>query len=316
MEKTLNGCDNLKKSFFSRLKKDIFTNPLVYCFAIPVIAFYVIFMYIPMWGSLIAFYEYKPLLGISGSKFVGLEKFVEFIKGPYFSRVVVNTFMLNLWALVLGFPAPIILALMINEVKNTIFKKVVQTITYVPHFISLVVICGLIRIFLHPTYGVMGFFYTTITGSEMPMLAQAALFRPIYTISGIWEAVGWSSIIYLASIAGVSQELYEAATIDGANRFQQMWHITISSIAPTIIILFIFQIGGMMASGSEKIILLYNPATYETADTIGSYIYRRGLVEADYSLSTAVGLMGSIVNFALLWGTNIIARKYSETSLW
>ncbi|AEE95402.1 ABC transporter permease [Mahella australiensis] len=297
------------------IKKDFRRNWMIYLMAIPVIAFYIIFCYVPMWGALIAFVDYRPRLGLWGSKFVGIKHFIDFVTDPYFGRLVSNTFMLNVWGLVFGFPAPIILALMLNEVKNGPFKKTVQTITYMPHFISLVVICGLIHIFCE-TDGLINDIIVAFGGERSPLLANPSLFRPIYTFSGIWQDVGWNSIIYLAAMANINPELYESATIDGAGRFKQMWYITIPSIMPTITILLIFAIGGMLASGYEKVILLYNPITYEKADVIASYIYRRGLQEFDYSYSTAVGLLNSIINFAFLWFANTTARRISDTSLW
>ena len=268
-----------------------------------------------MWGILIAFKDYKPLLGFSGSKWVGMKYFTEFLTGPYFFRTVKNTFMLNLWGIGFGFTAPILLALLLNEVKNMKFKRLVQTITYMPHFISLIVICGLIHIFTQ-SGGILTQLVNVITGTEhASLLGYTHMFRPLYTFSGIWQNIGWDSIIYLSAMSSIDPGLYEAADIDGAGRFRKMWHITLPQIGPTIIILFIFAVGGLMASGHEKIILLYNPLTYETADVIASYIYRRGLQEASYSFATAVGLISSVVNFLLLWTTNKISRKYSEISI-
>jgi putative aldouronate transport system permease protein len=296
------------------IKKDFKRNWIIYCMAIPVIAFFLIFCYAPMWGALIAFVNFKPTRGLFGSPFVGLKYFKDFITGPYFGRIVGNTFMQNAWGLVFGFPAPIILAVMLNENKNSKFKRTVQTITYMPHFISLVVVCGLIRIFCQSD-GLLNTIIVLFGGERTPLLGNASLYRPIYTFSGIWQDIGWSSIIYLAAMAGIDPELYESARIDGAGKFRQIWHVTLPSIVPTIIILFIFAIGGMLASGHEKTILLYNATTYSTADTIASYVYRRGLQEFDYSYSTAVGLMSSVINFIFLWGANKISRKASDISL-
>ena len=223
--------------------------------------------------------------------------------------------MLNIWGLGFGFTAPILLSLLLNEVKSMKFKKVVQTITYMPHFISLIVICGLIHIFTQ-SGGILTQLVNWITGTEhSSLLGYAQMFRPIYTFSGIWQNIGWDSIIYLSAMSSIDPGLYEAAEIDGAGRLRKMWHITLPQISPTIIILFIFAVGGLMASGHEKIILLYNSLTYETSDVIASYIYRRGLQEDSYSFATAVGLISSVVNFILLWMTNKIAAKYSEISI-
>lgn len=230
-------------------------------------------------------------------------------------RVVLVTPVLLYRLIIFGFPAPIILALLLNEVANKKFRRAVQTITYMPHFISLVVVCGLVRIFCE-SEGLINDIIVMFGGERSPLLANANLFRPIYTFSGIWQNVGWDSIIYLAAITNINPELYESATIDGAGRFRRMWHITLPGIAPTITILLIFAIGGMLGSSHEKIILLYNPITYEKADVIASYVYRRGLQEFDYSYSTAVGLMSSVVNFIFLWCANAAARRMSDTSLW
>jgi putative aldouronate transport system permease protein len=304
-----------KQSFSQRVKEDFRRNWIIYLMVVPVIAFYLIFCYAPMWGALVAFVDYKPVKGFLGSTWVGFRYFKEFLTGPYLVRLVTNTFMLNLWGLLLGFPAPILLALMLNEVKYNKFKRIAQTITYMPHFISLVVVCGLIHIFCSSS-GILSNILSVFTGGDASLLGQASFFRPIYTISGIWQDIGWNSIIYLAAMAGISPELYESAQLDGAGRFRQMWHITLPSIAPTIVILFIFAMGGMLASGYEKVILLYNPLTYEKADVIASYVYRRGLQEFNYSFSTAVGLLNSVINFFFLWAANKFSRKLSEISIW
>ncbi|CAM3883626.1 ABC transporter permease subunit [Cohnella lubricantis] len=304
----------LRKSV--RMKKDIKKNWFVYLLAIPVLVWFFVFCYGPMWGVLIAFKDYKPLLGFSESHWVGMKHFMDFFQGPYFWRTVKNTLMLNFWSIAFGFTAPILLALLLNEIKDGKFKKTVQTITYMPHFISLVVVCGMIHIFTADE-GVVTQVLQFITGKDYTsLLGYSDFFRPIYTFSGIWQNVGWECIIYLAAMSSIDSSLYEAAEMDGIGRIQKMWHITLPSIRPVIIILFIFAVGGLMAHGYEKIILLYNPLTYDTSDIVASYVYRRGLREASLSYSTAVGLFSSVVNFVLLWVTNRIARRTSEVSLW
>ncbi|MEK5023284.1 ABC transporter permease [Paenibacillus sp. FSL M7-1046] len=298
------------------IQKDLKKNWFVYLLAVPVVAWFLIFCYGPMWGVLIAFKDFKPLLGFSESDWVGFKHFIDFFQGPYFWRVVKNTLLLNVWGIAFGFTAPIILALMLNEIRGAKFKKTVQTITYMPHFISLVVVCGIIHIFAADE-GIITQILQFITGKEYSsLLGYSSYFRPIYTFSGIWQSIGWDSIIYLAAMSSIDTSLYEAAEIDGVGRIKKMWHITLPQISPVIIILFIFAIGGLMSSGYEKIILLYNPLIYDTADVIASYVYRRGLREASLSYSTAVGLISSIVNFGLLWMTNRIAIRRSEVSLW
>jgi len=304
------------RSLGTVLKKDFNKHWFAYLLAIPVVVWYIVFCYGPMWGVLIAFKDFKPLLGFAQSDWVGFKHFIDFFQGPYFWRVVKNTLMLNVWGIAFGFTAPILLALLLNEVRSSKFKRVVQTITYMPHFISLVVVCGIIHIFT-ADQGIITQIVQLITGKEYTsLLGYSSFFRPIYTFSGIWQDIGWNSIIYLAAMSTVNPSLYEAADIDGVGRLGKMWHITLPQIRPIIVILFIFAVGGLMASGYEKIILLYNPLTYDTADVIASYVYRRGLREASLSFSTAVGLFSAIINFVLLWATNRIARRTSEVSLW
>ncbi|QDH21125.1 sugar ABC transporter permease [Saccharibacillus brassicae] len=298
------------------IKKDVRKNWFPYLLVIPVLIWFIVFCYGPMWGLLIAFKDYKPLLGFSESPWVGMKHFIDFFQGPYFWRVVKNTLLLNLWGIAFGFTAPIILALLLNEIRSKMFKRTVQTITYMPHFISLVVVAGMIHIFT-ADQGIITQALQWITGKEYTsLLGYSSMFRPLYVFSGIWQSIGWESIIYLAAMGSIDTSLYEAADMDGASRLRKMWHVTLPQITPTIVILFIFAVGGLMASGYEKIILLYNPLTYDTADVIGSYVYRRGLREASLSYSTAVGLFSALINFGLLWMTNSIARRKSEVSLW
>lgn len=304
-----------KDTFKTALRKDLKKNSFAYLLLVPVLLWYAVFCYAPMWGVLLAFKDYKPLLGFGGSPWVGLKHFKEFFSSPFLVRTVKNTFMLNIWGLAFGFTSPILLALLLNEIKAVRFKKVVQTITYMPHFISLVVICGMIHIFTQ-SGGILTQLVDWISGTEhASLLGYTDMFRPIYTFSGIWQNIGWDSIIYLSAMSSIDPGLYEAADIDGAGRLRKMWHVTLPQIRPTIIILFICAVGGLMASGHEKIILLYNPLTYEKADVIASYVYRRGLQEASYSFATAVGLVSSVVNFLLLWFTNRVSKKYSEISV-
>ncbi len=304
-----------QQPFRLRLKRDLRRNWFAYLIFIPVLLWYIVFCYGPMYGVLIAFKDYKPFLGFSGSKWVGLQNFYDFFSNPNLWRYFKNTIMLNLWHLVLGFPAPIILALLLNEVRNMKFKRVVQTITYMPHFISLVVACGIVRLFVEPN-GIVTQIVNAVTGTQhTSLLAYSNMYRPIYTISGVWQGIGWGSIIYISAMASVDPELYDAAEIDGAGRLARMWHITIPCILPTIMILLIRELGGMMSSGWQKAILLYNPVIYETADTIGTFVYRRGLVEGSYGFSTAVGLVNSAINLVLLLLANWASKKLTEVSL-
>lgn len=306
----------LTQPFSVRMKKDWKRNYFAYFLFIPVLVWFLVFHYGPMYGIVVAFKDYKPLLGISGSKWVGFKNFIDFLTGPYFLRTLKNTVMQNLWGLVLGFPAPILLALLLNEVRSAGFKRVAQTITYMPHFISLVVMCGILRMFIDSD-GLITRLVNLVTGTEhVSLLSYPNFYRPIYTLSGIWQGIGWGSIIYLSAMASIDPGLYEAAEIDGAGRLARMWHITLPCILPTIMILLIRNIGGMLSSGYEKTILLYNPLNYEVSDTIGSFIYRKGLVEGSFSFSAAAGLLNSVVNILFLVTANTLSKKYTEVSLY
>lgn len=290
-------------------------NKMIYFLCIPIVAFYIIFHYIPMTGIIMSFQNFNPTKGILGSPWVGMKHFQDFFTGIYAYRTIRNTLALSFLDLLFSFPASIIFALLLNEIHVTWFKKSVQTLTYLPYFISMVVICGIIIDFTK-SGGLISNFVATLTGTTPSnLLGDPQNFRPIFIISSIWQGLGFGSIIYLSALAGVDQELYEAATIDGANRWKQTLHITLPSISSTIIILLILKMGTMLAVGSDKILLLYSPATYETADVISTYVYRKGFVDYNYGFSTAIGLFNSIVNTSLLVITNMLSRKYSETSL-
>lgn len=306
---------NKKEPYFRRLSKSISANKSLYVMILPVLAFYIIFCYKPMYGAIIAFKEFTPGLGIWGSPWVGLDHFKEFFQGMYFKRVLTNTVSISLASIVLGFPAPIILALLINELRNKYFTKLVQTVSYMPHFISLVVVCGIIKEFTKDD-GVITYLLGFLGFEKVTMLNKPSLFLPVYVISEIWQGVGWGSIIYLAALAGIDQELYEAARIDGAGRWKQTLYVTIPCLVPTIMIMLILRMGGIMNIGFEKIILLYNPGIYDTADVISSYVYRKGIQEFSFSYSTAVGLFNSVVNFTFLLASNWLSRKVNDTSLW
>lgn len=294
---------------------DIRRNKLLYVMLIPVVLFYIIFHYTPMYGAIIAFKDFSPRLGIWGSEWAGLEHFKTFFTGAYFWRTIKNTLLISFYQLLFGFPAPIILALLLNEVKHSVFKRTVQTITYMPHFISLVVICGIIKDFTS-SEGIINDLIAWMGGTRQTFLLEPGLFRPVYIISGIWQNIGWGTIIYLAALTGIDMEQYEAARIDGAGRWKQLTNVTIPGIMPTIVILLILEVGRMMNVGFEKIILLYNPSTYETADVVSSYVYRVGLQDFNYSFSSAVGLFNSVINFTLLIFSNWMSRKLNDTSLW
>ena len=283
---------------------------------LPAVLYYIIFMYLPMGGLLIAFEDYSPRLGIFGSPWVGLKWFKQFFSSIYAWRVIKNTLLISLYGIAWGFPIPVIFALFLNELKNEKFKRVVQTVSYLPHFISTVIICGILINFLSPTEGIVNNIIMRLGGEPINFLNEASWFRTIYVGSGVWQGFGWNSIIYLAAITSIDPTLYEAAKIDGASRWKQMGCITFPSILPTIIIMLIMNTGTIMSVGYEKILLLYNPATYETSDIISSFVYRRGLEGAEYGFSTAVGLFNSIVNLTLLLTVNKISSKVADVALW
>lgn len=307
---------NIKRETFAeRVKKDWKRNRSLYILVIPVLIFYLIFHYKPMYGAIIAFKDYTPALGVSGSPWVGIKNFTRFFTEPYFERLLRNTLLISIYNLIFGFPAPIILALLLNEVRAKKFKSLAQTITYLPHFISLVVVTGMITNFCM-TSGLFNDIIELFGGKRSPLLQNPYLYRPIYVASSIWQEIGWGSIIYLSALSGVDSQLYEAASIDGAGKWKQLIHVTMPAIMPTIIIMLILKMGSLMSLGYEKTILLYNPSTYETADVISSYIYRVGIGEQNWSYSTAIGLFNSVVNCMLLIITNKISKRCSDTSLW
>jgi putative aldouronate transport system permease protein len=302
-------------SFTARARRDIIKNKELYLLVLPVVLYYLIFHYKPMYGAIIAFKEFSPAKGILGSPWVGLKNFRAFFQSFYFFRVLKNTVTISFTSIVFGFPAPIILALLINELRKKWFTRTVQTITYLPHFISLVVVCGMLRDFVTDT-GVISQIVSMFTGKNVDLLTVSQYFVPIYVGSDIWQGVGWGSIIYLSALAGIDQEQYEAASIDGCGRWKQTIHITIPGIMPTVVILLILRLGSILNVGFEKIILLYNPVIYETSDVISSLVYRRGLQEFSFSFSSAVGLFNSLVNFTLVFFANWLSRKVNDTSLW
>lgn len=298
-----------------RIKRDFRQHWLLYLMALPMILFYLTFHYQPMYGASIAFKDFVPKLSIQGSPWVGLKHFEAFFSDVYAERIIRNTITLSLQNLLFSFPAPILLAIMINEVNKRWFKSAVQTMTYLPHFISLMVVCGLVSEFTNRN-GLINDIIALFGGKRVTMLLRPSYFRPLYIISGIWQEVGWGSIVYLAAITGVDEQLYEAAKIDGVGKLKQIWHITLPGILPTIVVMLLLKLGSIMDVGYEKIMLLYNSSTYATADVISTYVYRKGILEYNWSYAAAVGLFNSAINFILVLGANALSRKINETSLW
>jgi putative aldouronate transport system permease protein len=299
----------------SGLVRELKKYPAIYLMLLPVVAYFMLFHYAPIYGMVIAFQDYNPGRGITGSEWVGVEQFARFFDSYYFWRLLRNTFSISFLNLLFGFPAPIVFALLLNELRFPKFKKAIQTITYMPYFISTVIICGMIIDFCRAD-GIINGIIEFLGGARSNLLMRPELFRTIYVSSGIWQSVGFSSIVYLAALSSVNHELYEAASIDGAGRVGQLWHVTLPSIVPTILVLLILNIGNILNVGFEKIILLYNGLTMETADVISSFVYRKGLLDQDFSYSTAVGLFNSVVGFAFLIAANNFSRRFTETSLW
>ncbi len=317
-QKVVTNAHYKRLSLGKKIVRDFSHNKYKYLMILPVLVYLFLFCYKPMYGIQIAFKNFKVARGIEKSPWVGLYWFEHFFNDPYFFRLLRNTFTISALTILFGFPAPIVLALMLNEVKNSKFKRTVQTITYMPYFISLVVLCSLIKIYCQQN-GLVSDIVAFFGGTKQNWLQDPRYFRVIYVISDIWQGIGWNSIIYLAALSGIDQEQYEAARIDGANRFQQMLHITLPGLLPTITILFILRMGSILNVGYEKILLMYQPTTYEVADVFSTYTYRISLGatsgQPQYSLSTAVSLFNTVVNVVFLLLTNFISGRTTESSL-
>ena len=290
-------------------------NIPIYILLLPAFLYFFILRYVPMAGNFIAFQDYSITRGILNSPFVGLDNFKEFLSSYKFWTLMRNTLSISFLEILFGFPAPIIFALLLNEVKNLRFKKSIQTITYMPHFLSTVIVCSMLLDFVS-TEGLINGLRAIFGGEPIAFMSDPKYFYTIYVSMNVWQGVGWGSIIYIANIASIDQELYEAAVIDGAGRWKQALHITLPSLSETIVILLIMRMGSLVSVGYHKLILLYNPAIYETADVISTFVYRRGLLEADYSYSSAVGLFNSIINVITLTTTNYISKKIKGSGLW
>jgi putative aldouronate transport system permease protein len=303
------------------LKREVWKNiwesrELYVIFFIPFV-YYVLFRYLPIIGGLfVSLVRYRIGVGLLESKWVGLKYFKQFLDSIFFWRLIRNTLAINLIGLVLGFPLPIIFALLLNELKVDWFKRTVQTISYLPHFISIVIVSSMVITFLSPTMGIVNNLMEMLGFERVAYLNKSEYFWWIYNFMHFWQQTGFGAIIYLAALTGIDPTLYEAATVDGSNRWQNVWHITLPCLMPTIVILLLMRVGRLLMIGQEAIILLYNPTTYETADVISSYVYRRGLLNADYSFATAIGLFQSVLGFILLMAMNTITKRVSEHSLW
>ncbi|MBW4080778.1 sugar ABC transporter permease [Paenibacillus sp. S150] len=297
--------------------KRIMSNRYLYLMLLPTVLYFLVFEYKPMYGAIIAFKSFNPFVGVADSPWVGFKNFEKFFESYYFFRLLKNTILMSFYSLLFIFPASLAFALLLNELRLKKLKSFLQTVSYLPHFISLIVICGMIIDFTKPG-GIINSLLLGIGLISEPVqfLILPEWFRTIYVGSGMWQSLGWNSIIYLAALSGINPSLYEAAVVDGAGRWKQLTHITLPGILPTVLILLILNVGTLLNVGWDKIILLYNPGTYVTADVISTFVYRRGVMEADYSFSAAVGLFNSVINFTLLVLANRISRKTTESSLW
>jgi putative aldouronate transport system permease protein len=299
----------------NRFIKTFIKQRSLWLIALPGIIWYAVFAYGPMGGLLMAFENYSPARGLLGGPWVGFKWFIQFFQSQFAWRIIRNTLLISIYYIVFSFPIPIVLAILLNEIRSPFFKRFAQTVSYLPHFISLVVVASMVANFL-ALDGIINRIIMALGGEAKHFLVLPEWFRTIYIASGIWQHMGWNSIIYLAAISGIDQELYEAATVDGASRFRQIFSVTIPCILPTIVILLILEIGGLLTVSYEKILLLYNPVTYETADVIGTFLYRRGIGMGEFSFGSAVGMFQSLVNLVLIISANAISRKINETSLW
>lgn len=301
-----------RPSVLSRLKRDKW----LYILLLPGLLYFLVFKYVPMWGILLAFKNYQPFTGFWNSEWVGFEHFRIFFSNPEFVMLLRNTLLLSLYNLIFFFPAPIVLSILLNEVRLAFFKRTVQTLIYVPHFISMVIVASMTYVFLTTQGGPVNALLFKYTGTTIEFLATTEWFRPIIIIQSIWKECGWGTIIFLAALAAVDVEQYEAATIDGANRWRQIWHITLPAIRSTIIILLILRMGNILENGFEQIYLLLNPLNREVAEVFDTYVYMMGITQGAFSYSTAVGLFKSIIGVILVLGTNYLAKRFGQSGLY
>ena len=302
------------KSFWMRLKLDVVNNPLLYIMIAPVIGYVALFCYGPMYGIVLAFLNYRIKDGIFGSEWVGFANFERFIRSFNFLKLMENTLAISVLSLIVGFFVPIGFALMLNYVTSRGLKKTVQMVSYAPHFISVVVICGMLQI-IFASNGPVNAVITHLGFQKIDFLAEASMFRPLYVGSGVWQGMGWSSIIYISALSGVDYQIHEAAIIDGATKIQRIRHIDIPSIKSTIIMLLILAIGGLMGVGFDKAYLLQNDLNLETSEVLSTYVYKMGMIKSDYSFSTAVGLFNTVINLILIVSANFVSKKLADESL-
>lgn len=306
-----------RRSWGTRLKKALRRDKYLLLMFLPIVIYYVIFSYVPMTGVVVAFKKFKPGTGIyGGDQWVGLKWFIQFFESPYAFRTVRNTVLISLYSILFGFPLPILFAICVTEIRSGKARRVVQTVSYLPHFISTVVLVGMITNMFSMNHGLVNDLIVKLGGEPINFLINPAWFRTLYVGSGVWQSFGFNSIIYIAAITGIDPSLYEAGKIDGISKFQEVVYITIPMISQTIIMLFIMQLGGIMSVGFEKVFLMYSPAVYETADVVSTYVYRKGIESNNYGFGSAVGLFNSVINFAFVFAANQVCRKLTNSSLW
>jgi putative aldouronate transport system permease protein len=307
----------VRNSLLTRIAKDFSRNKYIYLMLVPVLCFYILFKYGPMTKMVIAFQDYNLYKGIAGSKWVGFENFIKFFQMKDCWRLIRNTLVLSLYSIAFHFPMPILLALMINEVKNSLSRRVIQTVSYMPHFISVVVVCGLLRNFCS-SGGILNQIALLFTPSwsSPNLLSVSEYYRTIHIASSMWQEVGWDSIIYLATLSSIDPQLYEASYIDGANKLQRIIHITLPGLVPVITVHFIMRVGRVMSVAYEKILLLYNASIYETSDVIATFLYRYALLNGKYSMGSAIGVFNSVISIIILVSVNALFKKFAEDSLW
>ena len=305
-----------KRSWKTRLVKALKRDKFLLLMFLPIVVYYVVFSYVPMTGAIVAFKQFKPGHGIYGGDWVGLKWFIQFFKSPFAFRTVRNTVLISIYSILFGFPLPILFAICVTEIRSSKVRRVVQTVSYLPHFISPVVLVGMINNFFSMNHGLVNDLIVRMGGEPVNFLINPAWFRTLYVGSGVWQNFGFNSIIYIAAITGIDPSLYEAGKIDGITKFQEMVYITIPMISQTIVMLFIMQLGGIMSVGFEKVFLMYSPAVYETADVVSTYVYRKGIESNNYGFGSAVGLFNSVINFAFVFIANQVCRKLTDSSLW
>ncbi len=303
-------------SWLKRLERDLRTNHALYLYVLPAVLIIFIFHYIPIYGIQIAFRDFRPSKGITGSTWVGLKHFIRFFESYQFGALIQNTLGLSVLSVALAFPFPIVMALMFAQIKSKRLQKISQTITYTPHFISTVVMVAMIIMFLSPNNGIYGHLVRFFGGTPENLMSSASAFRPIYVLTDIWQHSGWDSIIYISAISAIDTQLYDAAMVDGANRWQRIWHIDLPGIRPTIIILLILRMGNIMSVGFEKAFLMQNAMNITTSEIISTYVYKIGLVNTQYSYSAAIDVFNIVINFVLLLSVNAIAKRVSDVGLW